>query len=310
MSILKRLFSIEKREYHKIITILGVKIKIRNDNLVKNLELDEYYKKITRIIPRPSLDHVLFHLVDHCNLNCKNCDVCSPIAEERFVSLESFEKDIKRLAELTKGNVSLIILTGGEALLNPDIIEMFSIARINFPNTILRLHSNGILLMNRDENFWQAIENNKITIVCTKYPINVDYEYIKQQAEKYNVDFLFYNDEKVLKTSYHIPFDINGSQEPRENFINCFHANDCIGIHDGKLYTCTPAANAHHFKKFFNVDMKLDENDYIDIHQASSIQEILDFLAKPIPFCRYCNVKGRSYNHQWGISKKQIEEWS
>ena len=56
--------------------------------------------------------------------------------------------------------------------------------------------------------------------------------------------------------------------------------------------------------------MVLEEADYIDIYKAKSIQEILAFLAKPIPFCKYCNVKGRTFGHERGISKKEIEEWT
>lgn len=318
---IKKVFSAKNCENHKVISILGIKIKLkRNKNITFEEQIQKINKlihkkekdfnvKIRRIIPRPYLDSIGFHLVDHCNLNCKCCDVCSPIAEERFVTLESFVRDIKRLKELSKGNIRQISLSGGEPLLNPHILKIIEAARESFPNSIIRLQSNGILLLKQDESFWKNLKRWDILVTCTKYPIKLDYDKIKNIALKYEVKFNYFNNEEVIKTSYHIPFDINGQQDPRENFLNCFHANHCIGIHDGKIFTCSPAANAQHFNKYFNVNMNLDAQNYIDIHKASSMEEILDFLAKPIPFCRYCNVKGRTFDNPWAVSKKEIEEW-
>lgn len=314
---LKNLCNYEKDDKHRIYKILGVKIKLKRkksrfekiEKLIQNKEAI-FDAKIKRITPRPYLDSIGFHLVDHCNLNCKCCDVCSPIAEERFVTLESFTNDIKRLAELTNGNLKQISLSGGEALLNPYILEMMKIAREYFPASIIRLQSNGILLQNKNDEFWNYLKKLDILVTCTKYPIKVDYDKIKDTAFQHGVKFTFFNNANVIKTSYHIPFDVKGLQDPRENFINCSHANQCIGIHDGKIFTCSPAANAHHFNKYFKENMIIDERNYIDIYKANSYDEILEFLSKPIPFCKYCNVKGRTFGHEWGISKKQIEEWT
>lgn len=50
-------------------------------------------------------------------------------------------------------------------------------------------------------------------------------------------------------------------------------------------------------------------NDYIDIHKAKDYQELLKFLAKPIPFCKYCDVKNRRDGITWKVSTKSIEEY-
>jgi hypothetical protein len=61
--------------------------------------------------------------VDHCNLNCKGCTAFSPVAEEKFMDVNMFERDCERLAELTGGKIELIDLLGGEPLLHPKINE-------------------------------------------------------------------------------------------------------------------------------------------------------------------------------------------
>jgi hypothetical protein len=38
------------------------------------------------------------------------------------------------------------------------------------------------------------------------------------------------------------------------------------------------------------------------------MDEILDFLCKPAPFCKYCNIRKQN-KIEWGISKKERKEW-
>ena len=75
------------------------------------------------------------------------------------------------------------------------------------------------------------------------------------------------------------------------------------------LYTCSYIPNIRHFNKFFNKNIPISINDYIDIHKARDYQEVLQFLAKPIPFCKYCDVKNRKDGIAWKISTKSIEEF-
>jgi hypothetical protein len=49
--------------------------------------------------------------------------------------------------------------------------------------------------------------------------------------------------------------------------------------------------------------------DTVDIHKVRSGQEILEFVAKPVPFCRFCDVKRRTYDNPWRTSKREISEW-
>ena len=45
------------------------------------------------------------------------------------------------------------------------------------------------------------------------------------------------------------------------------------------------------------------------IHKAKDYQDVLQFLAKPIPFCKYCDVKNRKDGMDWKVSTKRIEEY-
>lgn len=209
-----------------------------------------------------------------------------------------------------RGGIARIVLLGGEPLLHPDIQKFTEIARYYFPETRIEIFTNGILLKNQLDDFWENCRKNKIVIKATKYPLKIDWEIIKNKAKEKEVTFIFaYDTEMLTKTSYHIPFDINGTQDTAINFLHCFHANRCIELYRGRIYTCTIVPHAKHFAKAFGVRLQECEADSIDIHVAQSMKEILEFLAKPIPFCRYCNVLARSFDHPWKQSKREIEEW-
>ena len=59
------------------------------------------------------------HIADHCNLKCKGCIHFSPLAEEKFLDTDIFQRDCQRIAELTDNNrLGKIRLMGGEPLLH------------------------------------------------------------------------------------------------------------------------------------------------------------------------------------------------
>ena len=292
--------------------------KTQNE-LLKQLIREDYTQKhnnkimsiLHRITPQPALDYFLVHLTDECNLKCWGCDHFAPLANGGYLKIEDFEKDIAKMAELTNGNVARIGLMGGEPLLHPQASDFFGIARKYFPNTSIVLVTNGILLNQQTEKFWNECAKNNIRIENTVYPINIDRDKIKETAEKYDVSFSGYrNTADITKTSYHIPLSLEGKENGIWNFAHCFHANNCVMLKNGKIYPCTIAPNIEHFNKYFNEKIPLIERDAIDIHKAQNIRDILDFISKPIPFCKYCNIKKRSFNHPWKTSKKDISEWT
>jgi hypothetical protein len=80
-------------------------------------------------------------------------------------------------------------------------------------------------------------------------------------------------------------------------------------LYKGKLYACPKIAYIQQFNSYFNQNLEVTQEDWIDIYKAESTNEIVDFLFKPKPFCRYCNMKGNVYNVKWKLSKREIAEW-
>lgn len=158
------------------------------------------------------------------------------------------------------------------------------------------------------------MKDNKIDILASHYP-GVDYDGIKNKAHKYNINFEYYMNwekENARTMNSKDVFDISGIQDYKRNFIYCERGNNCITLRNGKLYTCPTIATIYHFNKYFNQQLEVTEMDYIDIHKARDINEILSFLSRPAPFCRYCNILSRRSKHlsiPFRESKKDIVEW-
>ena len=290
---------------------LGIKIWTDTQSIKRLVRSDETIftdNKIKKIIPQPQLEQLSIHLAEHCNLNCHMCDNFSPLAKKEIADLKILEKDLCRLSKLSDTQIDTIELLGGEPLLHPNIEKALEITRFYFPQSNIRLITNGILLPRMKESFWFAVQKYGIIIAITKYPIDLDMDKIDNLIKKYQVSSYIYNKNSV-KTSYHIPFDLLGKQDARINFINCFHANHCVYLQNGNIYTCSIASCVKHFNHFFKKQLPDNEKNCINIYKVETMNEILNFLARPIPLCKYCHVLNRSYNHKWGVSKKIIEEW-
>lgn len=279
-------------------------ISIGNNKILEHINF-----QLDIITPRANINIIEIHLAEHCNLNCQCCSHFSNLAEPEFTNIEVFERDIKRLSELSNGEINIIHLMGGEPLLNQNCERFFEVARKYFDKTEIKLVTNAILLLKQKDSFWQSMKYNKITLAPTKYPIKIDWDKIKEICKDMNIKLIFFNDEDIIKTSFKFPLNLDGDENPEWNFRNCVLANTCLILENGRLYTCSYIPNIRHFNKFFNKNIPISVNDYIDIHKARDYQEVLQFLAKPIPFCKYCDVKNRKYGITWKTSTKCIEEY-
>ena len=259
-------------------------------------------KRVTKSFP------VEIHVVEHCNLNCSGCNHFSSLAKEEYLQPEQFEKDMKRLAELSKDYFTIKIL-GGEPLLHPNITAFFEISRKYFPSTPIQITTNGILLLKQPDEFWQSCKNNRITISVSQYPIKLNKKEIKKTAKAHKVKLVF-NGSTAEERMCKLPLDLSGSQDIKKSFQKCAISwGCCVTLRDGRIYTCCIAAHIKFFNEYFKQNLVIGDKDYVDIYKVDSKKEIIDFLEKPFPFCRYCKTSQTKFAQRWGISKNEITEW-
>jgi MoaA/NifB/PqqE/SkfB family radical SAM enzyme len=251
------------------------------------------------------------YAVQHCNLNCKCCTAFSPIAEESFLNIASYTKDMAKLGALTGNRLSSFYVTGGEPLLHPQITDILSIARQYFPETDLYVMTNGLLLLKMAETFWETVQKNNIAIHISRYPISLNMDKIHEKARAYNVKLGYVGGRDVpVKSMWKYPLDISGKQPLSRSYKICTHINRCVTMKDGIIYPCNTIAGIEHFNTYFHKNLEVSSEDVLALHKVQDIQEIYTFLYTPKPFCKYCNRKGVEFGITYGNSKKDIREWT
>ncbi|WP_273212820.1 4Fe-4S cluster-binding domain-containing protein [Helicobacter rodentium] len=299
----------------------NIHLTIQNQHLEKSIQTLKEQNKILsnqnvatihslhKLTPQAYLKLIEIHLAEHCNLNCFSCAHFSQLSPKHFPSLEQFSKDMQQLNSITKGLIGRFHLMGGEPLLNPNCKDFFAVTRKFFPDSAIWLVTNGILLETQPQEFWESCKENNIEIHPTKYPIKIDWNLIEAQCKTYGIPLIFFNNAKIEKTSLKFVLEPKGNCNPLESFTKCGMANNCTQLKEGKLYPCNIAANIEIFNSAFNQNLPLNTLDSIDIYKAKDYSEILQFLAKPIPFCRFCNLSKWQNIGEWKTSKKEITEY-
>jgi len=247
-------------------------------------------------------------VVDSCNLNCVGCVAFSPLCKDVYIDVSSFEKDIKRIGELANGEVGYISLSGGEVLQHPKLIEILDITRKYLKKGDLSIITNGILLDKQSDMFWNTCRKNNVKIYITPYPIKLNIDKIIELAKEYliSVEWFSVGERDHFRK---LPLNIKGDGDVSKNFRRCNNSNTCVVLRDGKIYPCGSPAVIKYFNEYFDQHFKVRDKDYIDIYTTNDIDEILDFVCKPIPFCRYCDIDNMKFGIAWRVSKKDIKEW-
>lgn len=248
-------------------------------------------------------------IVDHCNLNCKGCGHFSPLAEHSFLDLDVFERDLKRLHELLHGEIHCLEIMGGEALLHPNVNDFIQIMS-KYVYGEKFICTNGVLLPKMPDSFYRLCAETHTTISITIYPISLDWEEINRKANLYGTQlYKIVSEGGSQKRWYKNHRDLTGTQNPMQNFRDCFWRGRCVVLENGRLSSCVVPFKARFFQKYYKSKaFDTSEDNFIDIHKANSIEEIVEFLNQPIPCCRFC-LPNTEEQIEWGVSNKQREEW-
>ncbi|GHU84274.1 hypothetical protein AGMMS49941_01470 [Deferribacterales bacterium] len=326
---LEKLFSITDVGIIRTVRILGMKFEFLNSiEFAKNV-----FRTIRATTVLDYLPKLYIPVAEHCNDNCYGCVAFSTLAKEEFYDIKTFEQDINRLSELTSLTsgggllpyVGEVTLAGGEPLLNPNIISFFELSRRAFPDPSVKitLFTNGLLLLKQKAPFFKAVLDNNITIFPTKYP-DMDWNKIEQYVESFGVTLQYStyigfqsgavsNENERISGKFPLHLDGKCSLTPFDSYSRCTSSNGACGavLRNGRLYPCLAIANIRHFNSYFNQNLPVAPHDYMDIYKVANYKEILEYIAKPHPFCKYCDVSGRVASFgEYRKTTRDISEWT
>lgn len=249
------------------------------------------------------------HVTDECNLNCAGCDHFSPLAPKgsEYPLLE-FKNDLDQIYKVFGDSVVQLHIMGGEPLVTPNINKYLDIARIALPKARLQLITNGTLLKDMPDIFYENCRRNNIQICVTTYPINIDYDELYSFVRSKGVDIKTFNVRSISNVWKNMGMSNEYLLDYKKTFLKCKYANHCSNLRNGKLYLCPHAAYVHLFNEYFGESFDYSETG-ISIYENSK-NEILDFLRTPNRFCRYCHMNDpKNKRTNWSVSKRNKEEW-
>jgi hypothetical protein len=253
---------------------------------------------------KPILPYFEYHLVDHCNLNCKGCSHFSPIREKKFADLNEYRSDLSQLQGLFS-NVRKIELLGGEPLLHPKVTDFLHLSRFFFPKADIGITTNGILLAKMSEDFWNTCRVCSIHILYTVYPPFKKTEpAIVRLAKSKGVRII-----ANQVASFHGFYNRAGDTDVETAFKKCRSRFYCPMLRNGRLYVCCLSCNITVFNQRFG--LHIPENGFIDIYQNEiNGWKIIERLEEASPTCRFCSLGWDDVPiFQWKISKGDLEDW-
>ena len=249
------------------------------------------------------LKNVEIQIIAHCNLNCKSCDHFSPIANKWEIDVNNYINELLLLKKYFE--IEKITLIGGEPLLHTKLNQLLTETRNVFKSSRIVIFTNGTLIKKTINKLFKTMKQYDIEFQLTKYPIDFDYDslikilyqlgikcYIENQCDKWFQYHIDNNNYPIYANCY--------SRESMDNFQ----------LVNGKLSCCQIPAYIKYFNQYFNKDIYITKNDYLDLSNnldEKYIKKYIDtFHNKGLNFCQYCHKVSES---NWEISKKEITEW-
>lgn len=236
-------------------------------------------------LKKPRLDYMETELSETCNLNCRGCcDFSNLLGGRRFYDFDRFSADLNRLKELFWG-VATIRLMGGEPLLNPRLPEYVETARRIFPDTDLRIVSNGLLVPALSEETLRRIAAAGCSFDISAYPpTRKKKREISAVLQGAGVSFRF----GVPMYFFFRNLRAEPAESPVPAFRNCIFTH-CHMLGNGRLAPCSFAYCAYRFNERFDADYP--ETDFTDLYEwKKDGWALLERLSSPHEFCRWCGT--------------------
>lgn len=249
-----------------------------------------------------------YHLVDSCNLKCAGCSHYSSLLDKlTYIRLEDIINDLTLLKDKVDDNLTMLRLLGGEPLLHPQICECLIGIRNMFQKTDIVVVTNGILIENMTEEFYNICSKTNIQIKITDYNLfNTTVVLNKLRSLGINAE--------IYRKSYIWHYkNIRLTEGKIDCLSNCKLKNECNNYRNGKIYLCPHIAYVDFFNTYFKKNIILDKTDYISLKEISSFEDLLEKIhSLRSSFCyNYCNCYDKTHpkKGKWHITKRDINEF-
>lgn len=238
-----------------------------------------------------------FNIIKTCNMYCKGCNHFSSLSDTPdIIPLQVFSNDLQRIRELGIERIRKISLLGGEPLLVKGLEHYIEICRKLYPDSIVEIRTNGILVFSMTNELIKALQDTKVKLMISLYPnMKKNKQKMHQLLVKNKIlhQFLVFKDQfcKLLTLEPH-------QDEPKKYCIAA-----APNLENGMLYVCPVSAYINKLNSRFGYTFPEDE--CINIYEENmTAEQICKFADSTIKLCEYCCPKDVAV-FQWECNYKK-----
>jgi len=253
------------------------------------------------------------HLANRCNLNCDGCNHWSNYGFKEVFSAKTLVEWAKPWSKVLKPE--RINLLGGEPLLNKECELIVESYRQMFPDSTIKLFTNGFLL---SKNKWlqECLRKNDCVLIITLH--STEKRYLKKLKSELQCLKHWGNSTQKMKTWFRTVFDYDGIEveirdmqghwyktytgngynakpykdnNQRQSWENCVSKHS-VQLYNGKLHKCGSITYLNDFLNKYNLMEDKDwkpYSKYKGIKSSAPLSEIKDFFKKEDEWiCQMC----------------------
>jgi GTP 3',8-cyclase len=234
------------------------------------------------------------HVVDHCNLRCKECCTLSPFLPESVTAPEEILADLELARRVLRPET--VKISGGEPLLHPRLADVLRAAKQSGLAERVSVTTNGHLLHKMPEACWEALDQLTLSLYPSA-PLAPDrLEMIRARCREHGIELREKRQDAFEELTVEDPQD--GVATARA-FERCWMKRRCHMLRRGVFYTCT---RPPHFDTYFHAAGRFAEGDGVRLHGGPGmLRDLLCYLERdePLASCRHClGNTGRAFPHE------------
>jgi len=260
---------------------------------------DEDFGAVVENLAEPIKTYGLeLRAAEACNLTCVGCSQSSPFLEPEYPDLHELEECLSLLSKvLSPGRLTVL---GGEPLLNKDICSVLNIVRNCAMQAEIYLTTNGLLLDQTDDAFWELVDCIELSVYpATRSILEKKLPSIRNMARAFNVRL----DLLETDTFRHINLThpIENAPLIEKIYKACNFKMHCHTLYNGRFYLCAPAPNVARAIEGRTGERIQFHSDGIEIVGNSRLNEqLVAYLSSesPLDACSYClGSSGVEFQH-------------
>lgn len=256
------------------------------------------------LMKMPCLRYLECDIVGNCNLKCNSCThYCNAVNKPEFYDINTFERDIARISQLCS-RISKIRILGGEVFLHPELIKFIEISKKYYPNSIIWVWTNGLLIPKQTPEIWRVFRELGVRVHISLYPpTNKMCDEIENTLEK---NFIQYRLSKPI-TKFGKMLTLRNDNDPIQSFKGCGPSH-CPSIRNGIIAICPVVQYVDRINGL--VDNFYEKGELLNIYDKSiDGWDILRYQCNPTSFCRYCTGGQRDFVEWANGGEIKLENW-